>query len=143
MKTQFKTASILLGTFIVGGILGFMLHATFIRNDFRKNAFRMRTPEGFIHWFEKVIEPTDEQRKEIRKILRDHYEEMMQHQDEFRARMDAVRKDIEALLTEEQKERLKHHPLLDRDYSRKSRNHGRWAPDRFDPAPSPPDSLMR
>ncbi|NQT23876.1 hypothetical protein HQ585_00820 [candidate division KSB1 bacterium] len=142
MKTKMKTASILLGTFFIGGVLGFILHATFIRNDFREHALRMRTPEGFIHRFEKVIEPTDAQRKEIRKILNDHFQEMVQHQDEFRSRMDLVRKDIEALLTEEQKERLKKDSLLERDSNSKSRRRDRQHHKPFDAPPPPPDSLM-
>jgi hypothetical protein len=144
MKTQVKTASILLGTFLAGGILGFVLHGTLIRKDFREHALRMRTPEGFIHRFEKVIDPTDEQRKEIRKLLRDHFEEMVQHQETFRSRMDSLKKDIDALLTEEQRERLKKDSLLEREPDRDSRKHGGRPPHPFDPPPPPfpPDSLM-
>lgn len=143
MKTQFKTASILLGTFIVGGILGFMLHDTFVRNNYKAHAMRMRTPEGFIHRFERVIDPTEEQRKEIRKILRSHYKEMNQYREEFHAKMDSVRKEIDMLLTDEQKERLKRDALFDRKSEQESRRHDRryHQPKPSDPPPPPPDSL--
>ena len=144
MKTEFKTASILLGTFIVGGVLGFMLHATFVRSDFQKHAMRMRTPEGFIHRFERVIEPTEEQRKEIREILRSHYKEMNQYRDTFHARMDSVREQIEALLTDEQKERLKKEFLFNREPEPSSRRHEKrhYKPEPFEPPPPPPESPM-
>lgn len=148
MKTQWKTAAVLAGTFVLGGVLGFVLHGTFIRSDFRRHVHHMRTPEGFIHRFERVIEPTDAQRKEIRKILRDHFQDMMKHQEQFQARMDSVRQDIDALLTEEQKQRLKHSPLLERKdkYDWRLRKPDRRRSEPFDrpppPPPFPPDSLV-
>ena len=140
MKTQFKSASILLGTFIVGGVLGFVLRATFVRDDFKKHAMRMRMPDHFIHRFEEVVQPTDEQRKEIREILRNHFEEMDQYRNTFQTRMDSVRKEIEALLTDEQKERLEKKLLFDRESERKSRRYDkrRHKSKSHDQPPPPP-----
>jgi hypothetical protein len=117
MKTQTKLISMLIVTLLIGMVLGFIGHGIFFRDQFKRRAQRMRTPEGFMERFEQVIQPTDEQRTEIRKILQRHYERMMQQQNAFRESMDTFKKDLDSLLTSEQRERLQENLMKERQRS--------------------------
>ncbi|MBN2102529.1 hypothetical protein JW835_00645 [bacterium] len=107
MKTMTKTVVLLILTFVLGVISGAVLQGFLIRQHIKKFNRHMRTPEGFIERFERIIDPTDEQRKEIRAILEKHHQKMMQFHKEFPMHMDSLKTDLDSILTEEQKEKLK------------------------------------
>lgn len=106
MKTRSKTILVLFVTLLIGMILGAQLHSIWMWHNFRRMTFRMRTPDGFIERFERIIEPTEEQREAIRKVLKKHHGKLIRFQKDFPAMMDSLRKDMDSILTEEQKARL-------------------------------------
>lgn len=107
MKTRSKTILVLFVTLLIGMVLGAQIHSIWMWHNFRRMAFRMRTPDGFIERFERIIEPTEEQREAIRKLLEKHHEKLIRFRRDFPAMMDSLRKDMDAILTEEQKARLR------------------------------------
>ncbi|MFC1569698.1 hypothetical protein ACFL4L_05650 [bacterium] len=146
MKTMTKTILILIMTFLLGIITGAVVQGFFMRQSMHKFTMRMKTPEGFIHRFEEIIQPTDEQRKEIRKILQKHHKEMMRFQREFPSRMDSLRKDLEMILTQEQKEELKNVRWMRKERGHRGDRHDRRSsfmhrPDSLAPPPPPPMPL--
>ncbi len=144
MKTQTKLASILIATLLIGMVLGFIGHGIFYRDQFKRRAQRMRTSEGFMQRFEQVIQPSDTQRVEIRKILKRHFEQMMQQQTTFRKNMDSFKKDLDSVLTEDQRKRLQESLMRDRpeQFGRRSRHeHSRGPGEGPPPEGPPPDSL--
>lgn len=115
MKVQLKSTLLLMGTLLVGIVLGMILHETFLEQRYHSRVRKMRDPQMFIHHFENIIQPTDAQREELKKILQKHYKKMMMERNVFQAKMDSLRTELESVLTEEQKARLKDSRLLKRD----------------------------
>lgn len=111
MNIKVKTVSILVFTLVIGMVLGALIHGAVMRNRFKQTAFRMRTQWGFVERMERVIQPDDSQREEMRKILRKHFQKMNQFQAEMSVIMDSLRIELEPILTKEQKERLERGPL--------------------------------
>ncbi len=114
MKIKYKTVLLLLGTLVLGIVFGIMIHATFIRSQFRRQIRHIQTPIGFMHHFEKLIEPTEEQQIQFEKVLKKHFVEMEKHRTVFRALMDSLKTDIDSILTEEQRQRLQKSMFLER-----------------------------
>jgi septal ring factor EnvC (AmiA/AmiB activator) len=106
MKTRYKTIGLLSGTLIIGVVVGMLLHATFLQGQFRKHIHRLRTEDGFIQRFEDLIQPTEEQRVQLEKVLKKHFEEMDKQHEAFRVLMDSLKTDIDSILTDEQRQRL-------------------------------------
>lgn len=140
MKTKTKTVLLLILTFILGSVTGAVVQGYWMRQSMKRFNRHMRTPEGFSHRFFEIIEPTDEQRIEIRKILKKHHEKMMQYHREFPARMDSLKKELDSVLTGEQKEKLKKARWLKRRPGRRPERDDR--PDRHDHFGSMNDSLI-
>lgn len=153
MKVQIKSTLLLMGTLLVGIVLGMILHETFLVRHFQSRTHQMRDPQRFIHHFEEIIQPTDAQREEIKKILKKHYNKMMSERRIFEAKMDSLRTELESVLTEEQKVRLKNSHLLKQN--RQPRRHFRKEPpyphrpghepfmDGPPPTPPPDDDLIK
>lgn len=141
MKITTKTTMLLITTFLLGAICGAIVQGFIIKQGMKKFVQHMHTPGGFIERFERIIEPTDEQRKEIRTILRRHHRQMMRLQTEFPAQMDSIRNELDAILTPEQKQRLnnKHWFGDERKHHRDMRLPFRGSrPDSLPPPPGPP-----
>ena len=140
MKTQTKLAFMLIVTLLIGMVLGFIGHGIFFRDQFKRRAERMRTPEGFMQRFERVIQPTDSQRVEIRKILQSHFQQMMQQQAAFREDMDSFRKDLDSVLTADQRKRLQESLMRDRSkqFGKRSRHDHPAEPGERPPSGGPP-----
>ncbi|MBN1782083.1 hypothetical protein JW948_13200 [bacterium] len=148
MKTRTKTILLIGLTFILGLLCGAVIQSILIRKEINRFSHRIRSPEGFIERFERIIQPTAEQRTEIRNVLKKHHREMMRFQNEFPSRMDSLRKDLESILTEEQLKKLREDRLM---RTKRGDRTGRDRPGRFHdhqfvpqdidsipPAPPPP-----
>ena len=57
MKAKAKSFIIIIVTFLIGIVLGIVICNTFMRPDYRKKINRLRTPEGFIDAYERIIQP--------------------------------------------------------------------------------------
>jgi len=113
MKAKAKSFIILLVTFALGIILGVMISNTFVRSHFRGKIDRLRTPEGFIGMYERIIVPEEAQRDTLQVILRNHFEKMKIQGEEgfhkFQSLEDSLDQALNPILTQEQNQRLQEH----------------------------------
>jgi Spy/CpxP family protein refolding chaperone len=109
MKTKTKTTLIILGTFVIGIIIGALASGTWRQK--REHRFeRMMPHQRFLRVMERIIQPTDEQREAIDQILKKRSEQISaiqeEHESEVQAILDSLRSDLASVLTEEQRARL-------------------------------------
>lgn len=111
MNIQVKSSLIIIFTLTIGLFLGVLIDRTIMRGQFEKRVGKMRSPEGFIHMMERIIEPDESQREDIRKILDKYsnrfHEIASNSHTKMAAVMDSLRIELEPVLTGEQKARLK------------------------------------
>ena len=111
MTTKTKSVLIILGTLLVGVIIGGLAtSAIFSQRVGAIQALRMQG--GLVHYLENVIEPVDEsQREQIQALLESTGERQMEMRrnmfDENRAIFSEMRNELDEILTEEQKSRLR------------------------------------
>ncbi len=111
---KIKPIWVALTTLIMGVMLGMLITGHITKK--RLHSFtKFRTEEGFRHRFLEIINPDEEQMKQLRPIIEKygerHHEITDSVHDRVRELMKAFHDEMEPLLTEEQKERLKHHHL--------------------------------
>ena len=146
MNLKVKTTLIIIATLIFGIICGALLSRAYLHYRIRK-AVVMVNPNRFMPFLERVINPTPEQREQIRTIIQDHAVEVLEIRKEFEKSMtssfESLRKELDSVLTPEQKRRLEksmreRRPWMRRDRPRLPR---RKAP--FDSPPKfPPEKKM-
>ena len=110
MRTKTKTILLISVTLIIGIVIGSVLTATVLRSyRYRDRIDKIRTPEGFVSRFEKIIEPNAVQKEQIHKILLDHFKLIdstsTQYYSQMRDMRDTLNKQIVPILTPAQKER--------------------------------------
>jgi hypothetical protein len=123
MNIKVKSSLIIIGTFVLGMLIGSIFTRSFFRPPEMGERIReLRKPEGFMENFERIIEPTDAQREKIREILRLHFERMHKNSKEFRERFiqlnDSLRAELDPVLSDEQKARLDEMEKRFRDHER-------------------------
>lgn len=110
MKTIAKTSLVLIGTLIIGIIIGTIGSTILRRNLMEERAARFKTAEGFTNRLIHVIEPDSSQKKAIEKILFEHHQQVQEISSDFHVQMksktDSLLKDLKPILTEEQYDRL-------------------------------------
>ena len=106
MKTRTKTVLLLITIFFLGMFSGAIFQKILIKNEFKRFSHRVQNPEMFIKRFEAIIEPSPEQQKRIREILEKHHKKMLEFNREFPSRMDSLRRELDSILTEDQKKKL-------------------------------------
>ena len=123
MKAKVKSYLILIVTFAMGIILGIVLSNTLMRSHYRGKVDRLRTPDGFIAMYERIIQPEETQRDTLHVILRNHFEKMRVQGETsfqlFHMLEDSLYKALEPVLSEEQNQRLLEH--LERMKKRRDR----------------------
>ena len=109
MNTKIKIAAIMVLTLILGIIIGAMANQAFMHNRIRRT-FAMANPVSFPRRIMDVIQPTPEQEQELKKILDRHSQRLFSSRQKFmeesREVWEALLKEMESILTPEQKERL-------------------------------------
>lgn len=113
MTVKVKLSIIILVTLVIGMMLGALIQGAFMRNQFHKRITRLRTPEGFVRRFERVIQPTETQKPEIDKILLRNFERLNKRLappvQEMRRVIDTLQMELDPVLTPEQQARLHRH----------------------------------
>lgn len=109
MKT--KTTLILLFTLLIGILLGLFLDRTVMRFRFQRRFTEVRQPRGITRMLENLIRPDESQYQGVKDILEkyskklhDQREKSFQQMDVI---MDSLRTELDRILTDEQKVRLK------------------------------------
>ena len=109
MNMKVKTTIVIIITLLFGIVFGALLNRTFTHRRIRK-VFDAVNPIRFTMILEQAIDPTDEQKKRIREILQSHakqVEELRKNaMEEMETSLQALKKELDSVLTPEQKERL-------------------------------------
>jgi hypothetical protein len=109
MKIEIKTAMVILITLLIGILIGFLLTGAVIRHRAGRFA-SMREPGRMVAHLERMIEPDASQREAVHQVLLKHSEQFSEIHSRFEGQMltlrDSLKKDLDPILTEEQKERL-------------------------------------
>ena len=108
MNLQMKTASILLATLIIGMVCGALALSVFARHRLQQPP--QITRERFVERWIKMVQPEEEQIRQIREVVGGHEprfrENFMRHRQEMDALVDSLHQDLEPILTEKQRERV-------------------------------------
>lgn len=109
MSTKSMTLLIILATLVIGIAIGAL--STGALRQRREDRFDRMPPQRRFHKaMERIIQPTDEQREAIQKILKHRFDQLsairQEHENEIIAIYDSMRVDFESILTEEQRTRL-------------------------------------
>lgn len=111
MKTNTKSVLIIAVTFVLGFVLGIVVDRTIVEHQMRERFGRFSRPGMERYFLERIIQPSPEQKIQIDSILQKYGEKFRQLRFDTRARtraiMDSMRHEIEPILTEEQKERIR------------------------------------
>ncbi len=113
MNVKIKSAIILIITMAIGVGLGIQIDRMIIKEKIKERFHRPPDSHLFMRIFERIIEPEESQREPIRRIIEDHAKRLAEidstSRSQFARAIDALRKDLEPILTEEQLNRIKEH----------------------------------
>jgi hypothetical protein len=137
MKMGTKTVLVILITLIIGMIIGVLITGAFARHRIGR-FMSMREPGCLGAHVEKIIDPDESQREAVRDILQRHSEQFLKIHSRFEGEMlalrDSLKKDLDPILTEEQKKRLERQPKPPKHF--RDRRPGPWR--QHEPGSSPP-----
>jgi len=123
MNMKFKTTLILVFTLLIGIILGFFIDRTIMRFQFQKRFAEVRKERGITRLLEDLIRPDESQYEAIKDILEKYSKRLHDQREksfqEMNVVIDSMRAELDQILTDEQKARLK------KDMERMKRMRGR------------------
>lgn len=109
MTTRSKTTFIILGTLIIGMLIGALASGMWRQKHIEKFG-RMRPQQQFIETIQNIIKPGEAQRKAIEKVLEKHFAHVAKirerHEQDMMASFDSLKLELDSLLTGEQLQRL-------------------------------------
>ncbi len=110
MTARTKSILLLLGTLLIGMLLGVFIHSRMVEDRIERLT-SLRSQAGFVQFVDKMIEPTDDaQREAIRTVLEDAAAALDVHHAENRVALEEImgsfRASLDSLLTEEQLQAL-------------------------------------
>jgi hypothetical protein len=110
MNMKLRVTFIIIITLVLGIVVGFMLNRIYSQRRVR-NILSRRSPDFFVAFYERILEPDTEQSKKIREILDTYSKQVTNIRENFQAELqslfESMKAQIEPILTPEQKERLK------------------------------------
>jgi hypothetical protein len=122
MSTRSQTTIIVVSTLVIGILIGLFLLGPVLHRHLRP-PHPARHRGSFVEGLERLLDPEPEQVEGIRKVLSEHgdgFEDISsRYHSEISAMMDSLRKDLDPLLTDEQRARLDR----GRDHFEKTRAH--------------------
>ncbi len=152
MKMKTKTYVIIGLTLVIGMIIGALITGAVVRHRVRRFS-SMGHPDHLATRIESIIEPTESQRDTVHQILMKHSQQFLVIHDRFESQMlalkDSLEKDLDPILTEEQKERLARAPKPPRHFRDRRPDHSRGKKSGSPPppgergSPPPPDEGER
>lgn len=109
-KGKTKSILALLGTLVIGMVIGGLIASSMFRAHIRKYK-DLREPGGFRKRMIKVIDPTEEQKAKIEPIIKEFGQTMksmhIRHMMEARSNMEVFHESLSVYLTPEQMDALK------------------------------------
>jgi len=111
MNIQLKSTLIVLATFVLGILIGFVGDRS-LRAPRPFNAQQMRRLEGFIQFNMDLIQPTSQQKDTVQAILAKYYQKFSfidsRQRKDLTALVDSMHAELSPVLNKEQRERLLH-----------------------------------
>ena len=111
MNVKLKSTIVIVSTLLIGMVLGSVITAAFIKNRTFDRIAELRNERGFVKRIERLIQPDEEQKEQVRGILVRHFDKMHVLGEEmrinFKAMNDSLIKDLGPILHPEQIERFK------------------------------------
>jgi hypothetical protein len=141
MKMETKTVLIILITLIIGMIIGALITGAFARHRVQR-FMTMGEPGHMVGFLERMIGPDESQREAVRAVLQKHTEQFLELHSQFEGEMlalrDSLKKDLDPILTDEQKVRLERGPKHPKPWRGKGRRPGpsKWREPGHQPPPS-------
>lgn len=138
-KTKTKAGLILIGTLVLGIIIGVLGSRYLVEKRIGRMA-GMRYQKGFVEVFIKLIDPAENQEQAVRAVLEKHHDRFRKIMEgrmvEIRTSMDSLKVELIPLLTEEQY-RVFEDRFMNKRMGRWSRPHGfgPGKPDKHRPKP--------
>ncbi len=109
MSIQWKSTFIIVATLVIGILVGVFLAGPVMHRHLRPHLAE-RGPGVFTPMIERIIQPAPDQEEAVRAVLDKHSARLADMHEDFRAgmvaTMDSLRKDLDSILTDEQKARL-------------------------------------
>lgn len=149
MSIQWKSALIIIATLVIGIVIGVFLAGPVLHRHIGPGPGD-RGGAMFMTMLERIIQPTADQEDAVREILERHAAKLDFMHEEFRiemvATMDSLRKELDPILTDEQKARLDDRRGHFKHFEKGGpRRHGRRPepperPDTGGPGMGPPDT---
>ena len=129
MSTKTSSTLILLGTLLLGGVLGIFLSGTLAQQR-RDQRERLRRPGGFVEETERLLRPQDAtQRDALRPFLEATDERnrdiILQAEEDLRTALREMAEQVDSLLDDDQRDRLS--DAVDRGPPLGSSARGSWA----------------
>jgi hypothetical protein len=119
MKIETKTYVIIMITLVIGMVIGSLITGAIVHHRVRR-FMNLGHPEHLATRIEELIDPDQSQREAVHGILMKHSERFLQVHSHFESEMlalrDSLKKDLEPLLTEEQRKRLERQPKPPRPF---------------------------
>jgi hypothetical protein len=148
MRMGTKSILMILMTLIIGMVIGFLISGVIARHRMQR-FITMREPGRMVGFIERMIGPDESQREAVRAVLQKHSERFWKIHSRFESEMlalrDSLKKDLDPILTEEQKKRLERQPKPPKPFREgrpgpwKGHQPGHWPPkDSEQPLPPPP-----
>jgi hypothetical protein len=138
MKIETKTYFVIAITLVIGMILGSLITAGVVHRRARR-FMSLGHPDHLAARIESIIEPTETQRDTVHQILMKHSRQFLEVRDRFESQLltlrDSLKKDLDPVLTEEQRERLERQPKPPRHY--REGEPGPWRDRELGPPPPP------
>lgn len=123
MNMKVKTTLIILFTLLIGIILGMFIDRTIMRFRFQKRFAEIRKERGITRLLEDLIRPDESQYEAVKDILEKYSKRLHEQREksfqEMNVVIDSMRAELDQILTDEQKARLK------KDMERMKRMRGR------------------
>lgn len=143
MKTNTKTVLIIVGTLVIGIVIG-ALGSGFVVHRFAGRMAEARHRDMFVERMVELIDPTPDQEPRVRDILTRHAEKFSVLADGFHedasALLDSLRSELDPVLTDEQKARLEErHERFGKTFKHGGPPPGHRPGDRPPPPPPPDD----
>lgn len=147
MKIETKTYVIIMLTLVIGMIIGALITGAVVRHRIRQ-FMSLGRPDHLTARIERIIEPTAAQRDTVHQILMEHARQFHEIHGRFESQLlalkDSLKKDLDPILTAEQKERLERAPRPPEHFrdrrpgGRKDRRPGAPLPGEEHPPGAPP-----
>lgn len=139
MEVKTKSYLMIAVTLVLGIIIG-VAGSGMVRNYFfEKRMDKVRSPHGFIEHMEKIIQPDDAQKEQLRKKLETQQQQFTELSTQFRSKMDSLnqnfQKELNDILTKEQQDRLT-------KFFERRKPHFKDKDKHFPPPPPPPSEDM-